>query len=114
MIAGLKRIMSGSDQILEGIEMKRSWNIARDMDWRSLVIGLLIGMVVLMSSGHETGQRFLGRYTAFSAGNSEDAIFIVDTYSGQTWRLDASGSIDYGIPESEMPKTDLPESNRLD
>jgi len=89
--------------------MKSSWNIARDMDWRSLVIGLLIGMVVFMASGYEGRQRFLGRYTAFSAGNSEEAIFIVDMYSGRTWRLDANSTVDYGIPGTrELPETNLP------
>ena len=54
----------------------------RDMDWRSLIIGLLIGMLVLMASGHQTGRsRFMGRYMAVSAGNSPDAIFVVDAYT---------------------------------
>ncbi len=95
--------------------MKSSLNITRDMDWRSLVIGLLIGMVVLMASGHQTGQRFLGRYIPISAGNSADAIFIIDAYSGHTWRMDESSTIDYGTPEQrELPETDVPRTERLD
>jgi hypothetical protein len=94
--------------LLEGFEMESSWNITRDMDWRSLVIGLLIGIVVLMASGHETGQRFLGRYVPVTAGNSADAIFVVDTYSGHIWRIDETSTIDYGTPEmrEEVPRTE--------
>ena len=95
--------------------MKTSLNIGQSLDWRSLVIGLLVGMVVLIASGYESGQRsrFMGRYIPISAGNSEDAIFIVDAYTGQTWRMDESDTVDYGIPElRESPVSDAAEGNR--
>jgi len=79
--------------------MKSSWNITRDMDWRSMVIGLLIGMLVLMVSGYQTEPSFFGRYMPVNAGNSPDAVFVVDVYSGHTWRIDDSSTIDYGTPE---------------
>lgn len=79
--------------------MKTLLNITRNGDWRSLVIGLLIGMMVLLASGLKGESRFLGRYIPISAGNSESAIFIVDAYTGQTWRMDESSTISYGTPE---------------
>ena len=88
--------------------MKTSLNIARGLDWRSLVIGLLLGMMVLMASGLESGQpRFMGRYIPIQAGNSPDSIFIVDAYTGQTWRMDENATVDYGIPElNQSPETE--------
>ncbi|MBW8015673.1 MAG: hypothetical protein FVQ82_05765 [Planctomycetes bacterium] len=94
--------------------MKTSLNISRNLDWRSLIIGLLVGMMVLLASGHQSGQRYLGRYIPISAGNSEDTIFIVDTYCGQTWRMNESSTIDYGIPNHrKMPESRKPDNDRL-
>jgi hypothetical protein len=85
----------------------------RNLDWRSLIIGLLIAMIALLASGHKGTDRFVGRYQAISAGNSEFGIFIVDAYSGQTWRMDETSTISYGTPEQrELPKPDEPIDKR--
>jgi hypothetical protein len=94
-------------------KVKNSLNLSRSLDWRSLIIGLLIAMMALLASGHKSGDRFTGRYEAFSAGNDPYGIFIVDSYSGQTWRMDNKSTLSYGTPEDrEYPESLEPEDNR--
>ena len=79
--------------------MKTSLNIGRALDWHSLVIGLLIGMILLLTLGLESGrQQYTGRYMGVSAGSSPDGIFIVDRYNGDTWRMDGRETVEYGSP----------------
>lgn len=93
--------------------MKTSSSIIRNLDWRSLIIGLLIAMMAMLAAGHKSGDRFVGRYQAIQAGNSEFGIFIVDPYTGQTWRMDETSTINYGTPEDrEFLEPKEPESNR--
>jgi hypothetical protein len=93
---------------LEGFKVKTSLNIGRGLDWHSLMIGLLIGMILLLASGLQSGgQRYTGRYMGVSAGSSPDGIFIVDRYTGDTWRMDGADTIEYGSPyrrESVEPR----------
>ena len=87
--------------------MKTALNLSRNLDWRSLIIGLLIAITALLASGHKSGDRFRGRYEAISAGHSEFGIFIVDVYTGQTWRMDNTSTISYGTPEDrEFPESE--------
>ncbi|MCF7954487.1 MAG: hypothetical protein K9M75_01670 [Phycisphaerae bacterium] len=79
--------------------MKTSLNIGRSVDWRSLVIGLLVGMILLLSLGLQSnGQMFTGRYMGVSAGSSFIEIFIVDRYTGEVWLLDGKETVEYGSP----------------
>jgi hypothetical protein len=41
-----------------------------------------------------------GRYECCAAGNDDLAVFVIDTQTGQTWRLGRSSLIDYGTPQS--------------
>jgi hypothetical protein len=108
---GLKTILSlEAGLIWEGYKVKTSSNITRNLDWRSLIIGLLIGMMVLLASGHKSGGSYAGRYIPIAAENSPFGIFIVDAYSGRTWRMDENSTINYGTPDQrEFPESDKPE-----
>jgi hypothetical protein len=94
-------------------KVKTSLNLSRSLDWRSLIIGLLIAMMALLASGHKSGDRFTGRYEAFSAGNDPYGMFVFDSYTGQTWRMDNKSTLSYGTPEDrEYPESLEPEDNR--
>jgi len=91
--------------------MESSLHTNKYLDWKSLVIGLLIGILVLMASGHQTGNAFNGRFWPVAGGTSNEVLFIVDTFNGQTWRMDATTTIDYGIPELRgVPEAENPEN----
>ena len=77
--------------------MKNILNFNGGLDWRALVIGILIGMLLLLASGQESSSRYMGRYIPVSGGNA-DVVFITDVYTGHTWRMDRDTTVDYGTP----------------
>jgi hypothetical protein len=68
----------------------------RNIDFKSLVIGLLLGLcITLVSGASKDGGN--GRYDCSA---DQDQVFIIDTQTGQTWRLDKSSTTDFGTPQN--------------
>ncbi len=73
---------------------RHTWNI----DFKSMVIGFLLAVclgLILGASG-ETGDEGVGPYRC-TAG-SDTSVFVIDSRTGQTWRLSRTDNVDYGTP----------------
>ena len=72
----------------------------------SLAIGFLLALCLVFAVGASVrNDSSKGRYECCPAGNDDLAVFVVDTQTGQTWRLGRTSLIDYGTPQS--PKSYL-------
>ncbi len=66
------------------------------IDLKSALIGLSIGVVAVLGIGAGEGEsRAIGRYQGSTSG---DALFIVDTVTGQPWVLRLNGLTVPGAP----------------
>jgi len=65
----------------------------KSLDFKSLIIGILLSLVVILAMGAFTNQDLAGRYQlSLSSGQRGDVYFgLVDTATGQvqTWKVDA-------------------------
>lgn len=76
----------------------------RNIDFKSLAIGLLLGLCIMLVSGYATD----GDNGRYQCSASENQVFILDTQTGQTWKVDASSTIDLGTPQDRKSKqTDI-------
>ena len=82
--------------------MKRKININKWVpDISSLAIGFLLALCLVFAVGATGGNdSSKGRYECCTAGNDDLAVFVVDTQTGQTWRLGRGSLIDYGTQQS--------------
>lgn len=63
---------------------------------RSLAIGFLLAFALMFVLGAYEGDN--GRYQCCPAGDESLAVFVIDTQTGETWRLGRSSTISYGTP----------------
>ncbi|MHC4158935.1 MAG: hypothetical protein ACYSSO_07630 [Planctomycetota bacterium] len=75
------------------MELKKQNNT----DFKYLALGLIIGICLMMVIGAVSDGR--GRYQACSAGNNDQAVFVIDTQTGQTWRVGRTDTLDFGTPQ---------------
>ncbi|MHC4534733.1 MAG: hypothetical protein ACYS6K_12340 [Planctomycetota bacterium] len=72
-----------------------------NLNLSSLVIGFLLALCLLLvvgaSGANDGGTR---RYQCSAAGNSDLAVFVIDTESGHTWRLSRTDIYDFGTPSA--------------
>jgi hypothetical protein len=81
---------------MEHKEQKHRLNV----NFTNLVIGFLLGICLLLAIGAATNQdEGPGRYQCCTAGDYSEAVFVLDTQTGQTWRLSRTDSYDFGTPE---------------
>lgn len=93
--------------------MERIIAIAQNLDFKSLIIGLLIGVCALLVSGqYDHNENTDGRFMCCAAGSDPYGVFIVDTQTGQTWRLDNKSTIYYGAPENRQSSRSYDPSER--
>ncbi len=71
----------------------------KTVDTKSLLIGLLFGVCILLALGAASGhQRDIGRYQ-IACPDSSVTCFIVDTTTGRLWsRHSRVSGADYGYP----------------
>jgi len=69
-----------------------NWNL----NFSSPVIGFLLALCLLLVIG-AAGIKH-GRYQCCAARNESLAIFVIDTETGQTWRLSRNYMYDFGTP----------------
>jgi hypothetical protein len=70
-----------------------SWNL----NLNSLVIGFLLAICLLLTIG-AVGSNPSPRYQCCTAGNEALAVFVIDTETGNTWRLGRTDMYDFGTP----------------
>ncbi len=75
----------------------QKWNLG----FSSVAIGFLLVLCLMLAvgaAGRNDNSR--GKYECCAAGTDELAVFVIDTQTGQTWRLGRSSSYDFGTPQS--------------
>lgn len=70
--------------------------IEQRIDFKRLVIGLLLGLCMAPASGFSKDNDN-GLYQC-SAG--EDGVFVINTRTGQLWEFEISSTIDFGTPQN--------------
>ena len=68
------------------------------IDFKNLALGLLLGICLMLAiaSADNGGDE---RYQCCAAGNSDQAVFVIDTQTGQTWRMSRTDTFDLGTPQ---------------
>ncbi len=70
-----------------------------NVNFASLVIGFLLGLCAMLAMGlSNNSDNNIGRYQCCAAGDDDFAVFVADTYNGQTWRLSRSDTYNFGTP----------------
>lgn len=60
----------------------KSWHL----DWRSLVVGLLLGVCLVLGMGAAAPDR-TGRYQISAIGYPGNDAYVIDTGTGQVWHF---------------------------
>ncbi len=68
------------------------------IDLNSAAIGILLCLVVTLLLAATDDYSYFQRYECCTSSGDASAVFVIDTFTGQTWRLDIDGTIDYGKP----------------
>ena len=69
----------------------------RNMNLATLAGGFLLGLCVMLLVGADYGNTN-GRYQCCPAGEESLAVFVIDTQTGQTWRMGRTDTYDFGTP----------------
>ena len=73
------------------------WNL----NLSSLVIGFLLALCLLLVVGaSKSYDNNSQRYQCCAAGNEPLAVFVIDTETGNTWRLSRNDMYDFGTPSA--------------
>jgi len=71
------------------------------LNFSSLAIGFLLALCLTLAIGaansYDDGP---GRYQCCAAGNDDLAVFVIDTQTGQTWRLSRIDTHYFGTPQA--------------
>jgi hypothetical protein len=80
-------------------DKKQGFN--RKLNFSSVAIGFLLAMCLMLAIGASGGNdQGRGKYQCCAAGNDSLAVFVIDTQTGQTWRLSRADTYDFGTPQS--------------
>ncbi|MBN1807053.1 MAG: hypothetical protein JW837_17525 [Sedimentisphaerales bacterium] len=66
----------------------------------NLLIGFLLALCLLLTIGAMGNNYSSQRYQCCAAGNEPLAVFVIDTETGQTWRLSRTDTYDFGSPSA--------------
>ncbi len=73
------------------------WNL----NVSSMVIGFLLALCLLLAVGaSKSYDNTSQRYQCCAAGNEPLAVFVIDTETGNTWRLSRNDMYDFGSPSA--------------
>ncbi|MDT8304012.1 MAG: hypothetical protein RQ760_21195 [Sedimentisphaerales bacterium] len=73
------------------------WNL----NLSSLTIGFLLALCLLLAVGaSKSYDNNSQRYQCCAAGNETLAVFVIDTETGNTWRLSRNDMYDFGTPSA--------------
>jgi hypothetical protein len=77
---------------MEQTKQQHKWNL----NFKDLLIGFLVGLCLTLLVAATSSDEGPGRYRCAAMG--DDSVFIVDSQTGQTWRLGRGENCDYGTP----------------
>jgi hypothetical protein len=69
-------------------------------DLKNLIIGFLLGLCIMFAIAAASNNYSPGRYQCCHSGDDSLAVFVIDTETGQTWRLSRSDNYDFGTPNA--------------
>jgi hypothetical protein len=73
--------------------------LSRHADIKHLIIGFLLGVcLMLVTAATESSDADVGTYQCCAAGDDPLAVFVIDTQTGQAWRLGRTEAYDFGTP----------------
>ena len=73
----------------------------RRLNFNSLAIGFLLALCLILAFGASgSNSKGPGKYQCCAAGNDSLAVFVIDTQTGQSWRLGKADTYDFGTPQS--------------
>ncbi|OHB55151.1 MAG: hypothetical protein A2173_00250 [Planctomycetes bacterium RBG_13_44_8b] len=77
---------------------------------KNFIIGFLLGLCIMLAAAAASSDNTLGIYQCCSSGDGSTGVFVIDTRTGHTWRLDRSDHYDYGTPQQRksVRKTVIP------
>lgn len=73
-----------------------------NIDFKNIVLGFLLGICLVIAIGAASDGR--GRYQSCTAGDNDEAVYVIDTHTGQTWRMGRIHIYDFGTPD--QPKSE--------
>jgi hypothetical protein len=81
--------------------VKKITNLLKpNVGFRDFIIGFLLGICIMLAvAAASNNDKSPGAYQCCAAGNESTAVFIIDTKTGHTWRLNRSDHYDYGTPQ---------------
>lgn len=80
--------------------MKRK-SLDLNVNLGSLVVGFLLAVCLMLAAGAASGgSDEVGQYQCCAAGGDDLAVFVIETNTGQTWRLSRTEQFDFGTPYS--------------
>jgi hypothetical protein len=72
-----------------------------NLNFTSLVIGFLLALCLILAIGARSGYNDNpGQYQCCAAGNDDLAVFVIDTETGQTWRMGRTDMYNFGTPQA--------------
>ncbi len=71
-------------------------DLLKKIDVKSLLIGFLAGLCILLFLGQNNYST--GRFQCTSVSQDFRAVFVLDSVTGQVWRLDPQNTLDFGTP----------------
>lgn len=93
--------------------MGTSNKFVSSLDLRSIVIGVAGVILLLLVAGQSSSLDNGGRYTITPAGSAPFGVFVLDTHTGDIWRMDDASTIYYGTPKRrEFPESNEPRAKR--
>lgn len=68
--------------------------------FKNFVIGFLLGLCVMLAiAAASSNDKNSGTYQCCAAGDDPTSAFVIDTRTGQTWRLSRNDHYDFGTPQ---------------
>ncbi|UCG48977.1 MAG: hypothetical protein JSU94_04175 [Phycisphaerales bacterium] len=78
--------------------------LSLNMDLKSVIIGFLLAICLILVMGaqmdDEIEKDVVGQYQCCAAGGDDLSVFVIDTETGQTWRLGRTDTYNFGTPFS--------------
>ena len=73
----------------------------RNAGIKNLVIGFLLGVCLMLAvAAVSSTDDDIGAYQCCAAGDDPLAVCVVDTRTGQAWRLGRTDAYDFGTPDN--------------
>ena len=64
----------------------------------SLIVGGILGVCLMLVIAMADGSGGPGRYQCCAAGDNSTVVFVLDTETGQVWRVGHADTVDLGTP----------------